>query len=649
MTHLSRRVSALLLVSLLVLSALVGATGSVSAARVAGNPDLELVAPENRLVPGAETELQVYVVNTGDVTDEGDAEYEQLVQTARSLTVEARSRGPVTVLSGETPVGTVPEGVSGPVPVRVRVDDGARPGEYDLSVLLRYEYTAVVETEGDSIERTERSRTIERDLEVVVERRPAFRLRGVESALAVGDAGTVELTLKNVGPVRARDATVTVTSTDPEVTFGTGVESAQSYVGEWKPDDTKRVSFRTRVADDALVRNYSVGVVVTYLDGDGQERTSRRLVAGVRPVRGAAFEVTDVDAAVAVGDAGTLAVELVNVGDAAATGATVAVSSSDPQVTFGAGAPRAETYVGDWGPDEPRRVTFRTRVDADALARPYSLDLTVTYRNPGGDRKTDDLVVGIDPGDGPAFDLAVDQSDLRVGSVGRVRGTVENVGGGDARDVVVRLGTEDPTLFPTDVAVPVGDLAAGETAAFEYSLGVDANASPGLRRLPFVVEYRSPGDDGRAVDETAVTVRVAPRRPGVVVAPQNATFEVDSSGRLVLAVTNEDDAPRTDVTVRLLPEEPLSSDDAVGFVPELAPGETASVAFDLDVSDDAVAKTHVVAVEVSYEDEAGRVFATGPQSVPVDVVRPQSTVPVVPALLVAAALLGAGVWWWRRR
>jgi hypothetical protein len=648
MTRLSRRVSALLLVSLLVLSALLGAAGPASAARVAGNPDLELVAPENRLVPGAETVLEVYVVNTGDVTDEGDAEYEELVQTARSLTVEARSRGPVTVLSGETPVGTVPQGVSGPIPIRVRVDDGARPGEYDLSVLLRYEYTAVVETDG-GVERTERSRTVERDLEVVVERRPAFKLRGVESALAVGDAGEVELALKNVGPARARDATVTVTSTDPEVTFGTGVESAESYVGEWKPDETKRVSFRVRVAEDALVRNYSVGVVVTYLDGDGQERTSRRLVAGVRPVRGAAFEVTDVDAAVAVGDAGTLAVELVNVGDATATGATVAVSSSDPQVTFGAGASQAETYVGDWEPDEPRRVTFRTRVDEDALARPYSLDLRVTYRNPGGDRKTDDLVVGIDPGDGPAFAVAVTGSDLRVGSVGRVRGTVENVGGGDARDVVVRLGAEDPTLLPTDVAVPVGDLAAGDAADFEYALGVDANASPGLRRLPLVVEYRSPGDDRRAVDEAPVTASVAPRRPGVVVAAENATFEVDSSGRLLLAVTNEDADPRTDVTVRLRPEEPLSSDDAVGFVPQLAPGETSLVAFDLDVSDDAVPKTHVVAVEVTYEDEAGRTVETGPQSVPIEVVSPRSTVPVVPLLVVAAALLGVGVWWWRRR
>ncbi|MCO8266055.1 hypothetical protein NKF06_05510 [Haloferax sp. AB510] len=650
MTRRPRRASAVLLATLLVLSALAGATGSAAAAsRVTGSPDLSIIAPENRLVAGTETTVEVFVVNSGTVTSDGPEEYEALVQTARALTIRGESEGPITVVSGEIPIGTVPEGVSGPASLRLRVAEGARPGTYELPVTFTYDYTASVYVDGDDVDTTHRSRIIKRDLEVVVERRPAFAVRAVDAALAVGDSGTVALDVENVGPVGAADATVTVTSTDPEITFGSGVATAETFVGQWEAGATERVEFRARVADDAIVRNYSVEVAVTYRDEDGQTRTSRSVVAGVRPTRGADFELADVDAAVAVGDTGTLTLELVNVGDATAAATTVGVSSADSEVTFGAGAPAAEAYVGAWEPGETRRVSFRARVADDALDRPYSLNVAVSFRNPGGDRKTQSLVAGLDPGAGPAFAVTVEESTLRVGGVGRVVGTVENVGGAEARDVVMRLETEDPALTPTDLDVTVGTLAPGEVAEFEYAIGLAAGSTPGTRRLPFVVEYRPPGDELRAADRTDVFAAVSTGSPAVAIEPRNATFEVDSNGRLVLAVTNTESTPQTDVTVRLVAEEPLSSEDAVAFVPRLDAGETRLVVFDLEVSGDAVPKTQVVGVEVSYEDDAGRQLSTGTQRVAVEVVEPATTFPVLPALVVVLALAGVGYWWYRRR
>ncbi|MGB9957311.1 COG1361 S-layer family protein [Haloferax prahovense] len=650
MTRRVRRASAVLLATLLVLSALAGATGSAAAAsRVTGSPDLSIIAPENRLVAGTETTVEVFVVNSGTVTSDGPEEYEALVQTARALTIRGESEGPITVVSGEIPIGTVPEGVSGPASLRLRVAEGARPGTYELPVTFTYDYTASVYVDGDDVDTTHRSRIIKRDLEVVVERRPAFAVRAVDAALAVGDSGTVALDVENVGPVGAADATVTVTSTDPEITFGSGVATAETFVGQWEAGATERVEFRARVVDDAIVRNYSVEVAVTYRDEDGQTRTSRSVVAGVRPTRGADFELADVDAAVAVGDTGTLTLELVNVGDATAAATTVGVSSADSEVTFGAGAPAAEAYVGAWEPGETRRVSFRARVADDALDRPYSLNVAVSFRNPGGDRKTQSLVAGLDPGAGPAFAVTVEESTLRVGGVGRVVGTVENVGETEARDVVLRLETEDPALTPTDLDVTVGTLAPGEVAEFEYAIGLAAGSTPGTRRLPFVVEYRPPGDELRAADRTDVLAAVSTGDPAVAIEPRNATFEVDSNGRLVLAVTNTESTPQTDVTVRLVAEEPLSSEDAVAFVPRLDAGETRLVVFDLEVSGDAVPKTQVVGVEVSYEDDAGRQLSTGTQRVAIEVVEPATTFPVLPALVVVLALAGVGYWWYRRR
>ncbi|KTG29661.1 COG1361 S-layer family protein [Haloferax profundi] len=650
MIRRTQRLSVALLAALVVLSTLVGATGSAAAVtRVSGSPDLSLVAPENRLVAGTETVVEVFVVNTGTITEDGPEEYEALVQTARALTFEAESEGPITVASGEVPVGTVPEGVSGPVPLRLRVAEGAEPGTYEIPVEFSYDYTATVRVDDENVQTTHRSRTITRELEVVVERRPAFDVETVDSTLAVGDTGTIAFDLTNVGPVDAEDATVTVTSTDPEVTFGDGVPSAQSFVGDWEADETQRVEFRTRVADDAIVRNYSVELTVTYRDQDGQQRTSRTIVAGVRPTRGAAFELVDVDSAVAVGDTGTLTLELQNVGDATASGTTVALESTDSEITFGAGAPAAEAYVGAWEPGETKRVSFRTRVADDALDRPYSLDVGVSFRNPGGDRKTETLVAGLDPGAGPAFSVTIEESTLRVGGVGRVSGTVENVGESEARDGVLRLDANGTAMTPTDLEVTVGTLGPGESAEFEYAIGLAEGATPGPRRLPFVVEYRPPGDEMRAFDRADVLAEASARNPTITVEPRNATFEVDSTGRLVLAVTNTEDTPQTDVTVRLVAEEPLSSEDAVSFIPRLGAGETRLVVFDLEVSDDAVPKTQAVGVDVNYTDDAGRQLTTGTQQVAVEVVEPATTFPILPAAVAILALAGVGYWWYRRR
>ncbi|WP_411967794.1 COG1361 S-layer family protein [Haloferax sp. YSSS75] len=646
----TRRWSVVLLAALIVLSSLVGATGTAAAAtRISGSPDLSLVAPDNRLVAGSETVVEVFVVNTGTVTEDGPEEYEALVQTARALTLDAESDGPITVASGETPVGTVAEGVSGPVPLRLRVAEGAKPGVYDVPVELSYEYTASVFVDGENVETTHRSRTITRDLRVVVERRPAFDVQSVDSTLAVGDSGTIAFDLENVGPVAAEDATVTITSTDPEISFGNGAAAAESFVGSWEAGETKRVEFRTRVAEDAIVRNYSVSMTVAYRDEDGQDRTSRTLVAGIAPIRGADFELVDVDAAVAVGDTGTLTLELQNVGDTTATSTTVGLQSTDSEVTFGAGAPAAEAYVGTWEPGETKQVSFRTRVADDALDRPYSLDVAVTFRNPGGERKTESLVAGLDPGAGPAFRVAITESSLRVGGVGSVSGTVENVGEGEARDVVLRLAPTDPTMTPTDLEVTVGTLGPGDSADFEYAIGLADGTAPGTRRLPFVVEYRPPGDEMRASDQTDVLAAVSARNPALSVEPQNATFEVDSTGQLALAVTNTDDSPQTDVTVRLLVEGPLSSEDAVAFIPRLEPGETRVVAFDLEVGDEAVPKTQVAAVNVSYKDDAGRQLSAGTQQIAIEVVEPATTFPVLPAAVAILALAGVGYWWFRRR
>ncbi|WP_338728788.1 COG1361 S-layer family protein [Haladaptatus sp. DJG-WS-42] len=504
---------------------------------VAGRPDFTAFIPENTLAPGTDGAVSLYLVNNGVVQITGDDEFEQLVQTARQTTVSvsAPENSPITVKTATTPAGTVPEGVAGPYPIRLAVAEDAAPGTYDLTVAVEYEYTSKVITREDgSLRFTERTRTQELPVTVVVEDQPRFTVLSVDSDVAVGETGSVTLNIRNDGTETARDATLLIQSADSELTFGTGAQSAESFVGTWQPGTTKRVTARVGVATDALVRDYAAEAVVEYKNEDGLTQRSNPLSIGIRPQSGQQFAIDNVSSTLSVGDRGT------------------------------------------------------------------------------------------------------------------VTGTVTNTGQTTATDVVVVLQPVSPPLIAQSLAVPVGSLEAGESAQFEYPITVTQNATAGVRRLSTTVEYQSP--TGRqTTDPFSLAVAVAQKQDRFSVDPVNATFEVDSEGVLVVRLTNDGAEAIRNVNVRLLAEEPVSSADASTFVSRLDAGESTTVSFDLEVSDDAIPKMKAVTLAIDYEQADGT-RRTETQQVPVEVIEgaPQQ-IPTEAIGLAVVVVVAAAVWWYRRR
>ncbi|WP_276247352.1 MULTISPECIES: COG1361 S-layer family protein [unclassified Haladaptatus] len=530
-------VRAVLVVVLLLTSSVGSVVGFQEDTSVSGRPEFTAYIPENRIAPGTDGTVSLFLVNTGKILVSGADEFEQLVQTARATTVSvtAPESNPISIRTGTTPVGTLPEGVAGPYPIRVVVPDDTTPGTYELTVTVEFEHTAKVITSPDgSVRFTERSRTEELPVTVVVEDQAQFSIRTVESAVAVGGTGTVTLDVTNDGTEPARDATLLVQSADPELTFGAGAASAENFLGTLAPGATTRVTVRAGLATDALVRNYAATATVQYKDAAGLEQQSGTTSLGIQPQSGQPFSIENVT------------------------------------------------------------------------------------------------------------------STLRVGGDGTVSGSVVNTGGVAVTDVVVMLEPVAPPLVAQNTAIPVGDLEPGERAAFEYTVAVVPNATAGTRRLSATVEYRSPA--GKQVTAPfSLAIPVAQKRDQFSVTPVNATFEVDSSGILVVRLTNEGDTQVTDVTAQLQPVEPLSSADATTFVSRLDAGESATLRFDLDVSDDAIPKTQVATLALSYES-ATRTARVESQPIPVTVVagEPQS-IPVEAVGLVVVAVVVASVWWYRRR
>ena len=115
-----------------------------------GNPSISVFLPEDRVSPGDEATLLFSILNAGQISVGGGASAESRVTTARDVKLTlSPGTAPIQILTGTIPVGNVAEGESDPVPVKISVNEDAKPGTYSLSVEVAYVYTYIIST-GDA-------------------------------------------------------------------------------------------------------------------------------------------------------------------------------------------------------------------------------------------------------------------------------------------------------------------------------------------------------------------------------------------------------------------------------------------------------------------------------------------------------------------
>ena len=341
--------------------------------QVIGRPDLSLSVPDNRVVPGETKTLNVSIVNDGILVRGGPERFTTRVTTARAVRLDVADVAGLDVETDEFAVGQVPEGVVGPAPIELTVPEGVPPGTYRLPIELSYTYTSIVtydeQDPDDNPEFNDRSVTRRVTIPVVVEDRARFRVVDVTTSVQIGDGGSMVASVRNVGTDPAREASVRLTSGNGDLTFG-GAATAESFVGEWQPGETKQVTFPVDVADGAELRDYTVTGAVTYTDTDGLVRESNELRASVRPLAEQSFSLSAIESSLRVNWEGSVTGRVTNEGPAPIADAVVVLQPASPNFD----ASETEYAIPDLVPGDSAEFAFEVEVSsaADPGSRPLS-------------------------------------------------------------------------------------------------------------------------------------------------------------------------------------------------------------------------------------------------------------------------------------
>lgn len=529
-----RRRPVLALVIVLALSVSLPTVGLATAQdeiqSVRGEPDLEVYVPEPELAPGSSGQLVLQVANRGEI-EMGANPNREIVTTARGVTVDITDSGPFEVSTQRQAIGSVADGSVQDVPIALTVPEDVEPGEYSIDVRLRYAHTYQYAARSGVV--SERTRSVRTSVDVVVDDGARFSLRTVESDVQVGERGTFETELRNVGDEVARDITLELESRTTDVLLGDGAENT-ARIERLEPGENATIPFDASVGESVSARNMTLAGSVEFVDANG--------------VR-----------------------------------------------------------------------------DAQS-----------------------DLSIGLDPAAEQSFALDVETSTLRVGELGAIEGTITNDGPDAAGNVVVSLG--ESQLEPRSRTYAVGDLAPGTSATFRFRGVVPPEADAVPQRLDVTTAYRTAAGNDRTTSDP-IRVEVAERRDAIGVRPVDAAFTAGETDALELEITNRRDAPISDVRVHLGVEAPLESDFRTAVVPNLGPGETDRVAFDLEVDGDAPASRYPATVDVEYTDPDDEPATARSSTVAVEVSESETELPLaqIAGVALVLVLVGVGGWWFYGR
>lgn len=338
----------------------------------------------------------------------------QLTPGDSPVSIVSGDRGMVgSLLSGEA--GGGPSGYSAfavglyqPIQYWIRIDPDAEPGHYILPLICTYKQliddTSYASVDGalfrnkNYIERTEII-----PLDVVIMPRFDLVLTNIICTNMVPDTnGIINMTVTNLGNLSVDNAVVFLmtptlgppqdevnyplqyqllsyqayTTQQPrevEQTMLIPVQNSQ-YLGRMEPGESRSVTFKVSVSNDAESSDIPLSTVVSYTDPWEEQRSSNVQTFGVHVEPRMQFSIDATPIDIKCGRSCVADIALTNNGTELARDAIVRMNALDPfTIAYDT------MYLGDVKPGEKRNTTFGIKVKPDAVPGTYYVSLEIKY------------------------------------------------------------------------------------------------------------------------------------------------------------------------------------------------------------------------------------------------------------------------------
>ena len=474
---------------------------------VRGEPRLRVNTPEKFVTPGNTNEVELTVSNDGSLSL-GTAERREVVTTARNVRVEAEADDPLTVTTGQAAIGSVTENEPRSVPIAIDVPEDVEEGTYDVDVELKYAHTRQ-ESGGVT---NDRSRTITRTVEVEVRDEARFAITSASTDVQIGDTGTIETDIENIGSETANNVNVVLDSASAGLVIGESPEAGDSArVGELEPGETATVAYDASLSGDAPLRQYSLNGDVQFRNADGIQRVDEGVRTGVTPVEKQRFSVDDIESDLYVGEDGDVRGTITNDGPNEARNVVVQYTDESPNVI----PIESSVAVGTLGSGESSDFRMPIEIGGEAEPVDRTADIAVQYRNADLERRAYEdleLLFDVEP-KRDQFQLAVQDREIASGETIVFDVEVTNNLDQTVEDVEARLFASDPLNSEDDEAY-AESLESGESTTMTFELEAESGATEKTYPVSFDFRYDDERGSSQLSDTTRVPITVVPAEGG---------------------------------------------------------------------------------------------------------------------------------------
>ena len=364
--------------------------GCVSAAMIQGVPDLEArVAGTYELSPGTDAQLTIRISNIAVMSGELKTDMNSAYDSRIALGVRVTPHGgtaPLTVKSGAVLIGDLAPGEQREISVHVTIAQDAAPGVYDLPLTLLYNYVgSTVEYESE-VQTLYISKQDEIAAQITIADNVQVNLHSISvDSLNIGHQGIITLEIENTGHGTGYN-TVAHYYSAPNSPLT--VIDGTAFIGTFAPGQRETLMFKLSVNRNAEAASYPGGLMLEYIDDSGiAHRTDPRMF-GVQVGEKLTIEILDSHISMHPGETKTFEIEIVNTGVTTAHGAQSKISALIPFVGV------HDLYsLGDLEPGATAKAEFTISVDAQAVTKPYKMDLFVRYKDDLGNSRVSDAVM----------------------------------------------------------------------------------------------------------------------------------------------------------------------------------------------------------------------------------------------------------------